>query len=99
MNIITLIIGIIHTILWLLSTLGSKPILPISYEASCKITEFMTCYLGWYFQYGIAQIISILLIIYLVYALIKKKIRVPLFIFGFIFNFIWVLDYHFLRIG
>lgn len=97
--IIITIIGIINTLLWLLSTLGSKPILPISYDTSCKITEFMSFYFGWYFQYGIAQIISTLMILLLIYKLIQKRTKIKFSIIGFIVNFIWMIDYLFLRIG
>lgn len=103
-NVIVYIIGIINTILWILSTLGSKalgstPIIPISYETVFKITEFMSFYFDWYFLYEIAQTISTLVILYSFYQLIKKNIKLKSFIIGFFLNFLWIMDYIFLRIG
>ena len=102
-NIVICIVGIINTLLWLLSTLGSKPILPISYDTQCMITEFMHRYFGWYFQHRIGQTISVIMILLLVfnlvYNLIKKKKNTKkttvYFITGFVVNFIWVMDYVF----
>lgn len=103
-NVIVYIIGIINTILWILSTLGSKalgskPIIPISHKTVFKITEFMSFYFDWYFLYEIAQTISTLVILYSFYQLIKKNIKLKSFIIGFFLNFLWIMDYIFLRIG
>lgn len=98
MNILFFVIGFINTILWFLSTLGSK-ITIVSYDVTCQITEFFNNYFGWYFQYGIAQVISIIIIFFIIFNLFKKKVSIPKIIAIFIFNFLWIIDYIFLRIG
>lgn len=98
-NDILLLVGLINTVFWFLSSLGANPILPVSYETSCKITEFMSEYLGWYFTYNVGSTISVLAIICMVYRLVRKDIRLRTFIFGFIVNSFWLLSYIALRLG
>ena len=101
MHLVACIVGIINTLLWLLSTLGAKPILPVSYDTQCMITEFMHRYFGWYFQYGIGQVISIAVLLLIVgrfvYDLIKKKkntkATIVCSVIGFVLNLVWVLDF------
>lgn len=98
-NDILLLVGLINTVFWFLSSLGANPILPVSYETACKITEFMSAYLGWYFTYNIGSTISVLAIIYMIYRLVRKNIKLKTFIFGFIINSFWLLSYIALRLG
>lgn len=88
----SVLIGIINNIIWTLYMSGALFSLGIR-KIVAPITHFLHRYCYWYFDFKIAHTLSLFAICFATILLVKKKIKVWLFIISLILNIIWMIIY------
>ena len=88
----SVLIGIINNVIWMFYMSGALFSSAVR-KIIAPITHFLHKYCYWYFDFKVAHILSLFAICFAAILLVKKKIKVWLFIISLILNIIWMIIY------
>ena len=88
----SVLIGIINNVILMLFMSGAL-FSSIVRKIIAPITHFLHKYCYWYFDFKVAHILSLFAICFAAILLVKKKIKVWLFIISLILNILWMIIY------